>query len=203
LIIGLTGGIGAGKSTVARLFHQLGIHCVDADRVARDLVEPGTPLLAQLVAHFGPELLDRDQLNRAKLRQIIFQEPSAKAWLEQQMHPLIRAEIHRTLREPAFESPYQILEAPLLFENQLESLCHSTILVDTSVELQMERTVQRDGSTSATIAAIIASQMPADQKRLMADHIVHNSGDLDDLSAQVTRLHHQLIDNQTAKPETA
>jgi len=195
LIIGLTGGIGTGKSTVAHLLLDLGIHCVDADRVARQLVEPGTPLLAELVDHFGPELLDSGHLNRAKLRQLIFQDPSAKDWLEQKMHPLIRAEISRNLREPAFESAYQILEAPLLFENRLESLCHSSILVDTSVELQIARAVQRDGSAPETIAAIIASQMPAEQKRLKADHIVHNSGDLADLSAQVTRLHHHFINN--------
>ena len=198
MIIGLTGGIGAGKSTVSRQLQDLGIHCVDADRVARRLVESGSPLLAELIEHFGPELLDGDQLNRAKLRQLIFQDPSAKAWLDQKMHPLIRTEVSRILCEPAFDSAYQILEAPLLFENRLESLCHSTILVDTSVELQIARSVQRDGSTPETIAAIIASQMPAQQKRLQADYIVYNSGALADLSEQVMRLHHHLIDNLTS-----
>jgi len=198
LIIGLTGGIGAGKSTVARLFHALGIPIVDADQVARRLVEPGTPLLIELVEHFGPELLDSGQLNRAMLRQIIFQDAGAKSWLEQRMHPLIRAEILRSLRESAAESAYQILEAPLLFENRLETLCTSTILVDASVEMQIARTLQRDGSSLETVEAIIASQMPAQQKRLKADHIVHNSGDLADLRDQVTRLHRHLLDNSTS-----
>ena len=198
LIIGLTGGIGAGKSTVAGMFQALGITCVDADRVARELVEPGSPVLAQIVDHFGPELLEGEHLNRAKLRQLIFQDSTAKAWLEQCMHPMIRSEINRRLAESANDSPYQILEAPLLYENRLETLCAATILVDTDLDLQMARAVQRDGSTPDTIAAIIASQMPADQKRLRADYIIQNSGDLTDLNERVTRLHRHLIDNPIA-----
>ena len=198
MIIGLTGGIGAGKSTVAGMFRALGIDCVDADRVARDLVEPGSPVLAQIVDHFGPDLLEGDHLNRAKLRQLIFQDSAAKAWLEQCMHPMIRTEILRRLAESANESPYQILEAPLLYENRLETLCAATVLVDTDLDLQMARTLERDGSTPDTIAAIVASQMPAEQKRLKADFIIRNNGDLTDLRERVTCLYRHLIDNPIA-----
>ena len=142
LIIGLTGGIGSGKSTVAEQFAALGIVAVDADQASRAVVEPGMPALASIEKHFGPELITADgQLNRPALREIIFANPSEKDWLEALLHPLIRDWILAQLQ--AATSDYVILESPLLFETDQHQLVDAVLLVDVPVELQLERASAR------------------------------------------------------------
>ncbi len=186
MIVGLTGGIGSGKSKAAAFFREQGITVVDADQVARDVVEPGTQTLSAIEEHFGPSILDQGCLNRTKLKEIIFNTPSEKVWLEDLLHPVIREEMFRQLKNAT--SPYAILEAPLLFENGLENYCQRTIVVDIPIGLQVERTKKRDQSSSDLIHSIIESQMSREDRINKADYIVDNSGDLDSLKAQVLRL---------------
>ena len=159
LIIGLTGGIGSGKSTVAEQFAALGIVSVDADQASRAVVEPGMPALDYIEEHFGPELITADgQLNRPALREIIFADPSEKAWLEALLHPLIRDWIMVQLQ--AATSDYVILESPLLFETDQHQLVDAVLLVDVPVELQLERASARDGSDKPGIQRILTLRCP-------------------------------------------
>jgi dephospho-CoA kinase len=191
VIIGLTGGIGSGKSTVSRILKNKGIDIVDADCVAHEVVEPGTPAFAEIKKHFGSEILQGGALNRALLRQVIFSDPEQKQWLETLLHPIIHNELLRQLKMA--KSAYKILEAPLLLENHLQGLCYQTVLVDVPARLQLERASQRDGTAQEQIQAIIASQMPRKQKRQLADIILDNSADKATLTAKVEALHLRLL----------
>ena len=191
MIIGLTGGIGSGKSTVSRILKNKGIDIVDADCVAHEVVEPGTPAFAEIKKHFGSEILQGGALNRALLRQVIFSDPEQKQWLETLLHPIIHNELLRQLKMA--KSAYKILEAPLLLENHLQGLCYQTVLVDVPARLQLERASQRDGTAQEQIQAIIASQMPREQKRQLADIILDNSADKATLTAKVEALHLRLL----------
>jgi dephospho-CoA kinase len=207
LIIGLTGGIATGKSTVSQQFKHLGINIVDADLIARQVVEPGSDALAQIAKYFGDGILNADQsLNRAKLREIIFSDSSstnssvnsavnsgAKQWLNDLLHPIIRLEITHQLESAT--SPYVILDAPLLFENKLDAICHSSVLVDIPERLQIKRATQRDSVTSEQIKQIIDAQMPSTLKRDKADHIIDNSGTIDNTIVQVNALHNTFIEH--------
>lgn len=191
MIVGLTGGIGSGKSTVSKLFRSYGIAVVDADAVAREVVEPGTKGFENIVEHFGNGiLLENGSLDRAAMRERIFTNPSEKQWLEHLLHPLIREQMFDQLNR--LETPYKILEAPLLFENNLHTHCQKTILVDVEPELQVTRTALRDKSSNDEVNRIISSQMPRDEKLNLADYILDNSGSHDDLEPQVLRLHNVL-----------
>lgn len=198
MIVGLTGGIGSGKSTVSELFQNLGIVVVDADQVARDVVKPGTRALAEIQKHFGDEVTVGGELNRAALRQIIFSDATAQKWLEDLLHPLIRIETLKRLK--AADSPYAILEAPLLFENDLDQTCHRTILVDIPEDEQRRRASQRDNRTEAEIQKIIDIQMPRADKRKRADYTLDNSLTVEDLKPQVLRLD-QILRLMAANPE--
>jgi dephospho-CoA kinase len=192
LIIGLTGGIGSGKSTVAEAFRQLGIETVDADQASRAVVEPGMPALAAISAQFGSQIIQADgSLDRAALRQIIFTDPAQKLWLESLLHPLIRDWIIEQLK--AATSPYVILESPLLFETDQHQLVHKTVLVDLPEALQIERACARDGNQADQIQRIIDAQMPREEKLSRADIVLDNSGPLDTLVARVTAVHQTLL----------
>jgi len=192
LIIGLTGGIGSGKSTVAEAFRQLGIETVDADQASRAVVEPGMPALAAISAQFGSQIIQADgSLDRAALRQIIFTDPAQKLWLESLLHPLIRDWIIEQLK--AATSPYVILESPLLFETDQHQLVHKTVLVDLPEALQIERACARDGNQADQIQRIIDAQMPREEKLSRADIVLDNSAPLDTLAARVTAVHHTLL----------
>jgi dephospho-CoA kinase len=199
LIVGLTGGIGSGKSTVAAIFKELGIKVVDADQVAREVVEPGTEALSRIAEHFGKDILNDDgTLNRAELRNRIFGNTTEKTWLENLLHPIIRQEMLKHL--DSANSPYKILEAPLLFENGIQKLCVKSILVDVPVEMQIQRSSTRDSSSEESIQKIIDAQMPRTEKQALADYIIDNSGDEEALKLQVMRLD-QILRLLVSNPE--
>jgi len=187
-IVGLTGGIGSGKSTVAEAFRQLGITTVDADRASRAVVEPGMPALKSIAEQFGSEIIQEDgSLDRAALRTIIFSDPAQKTWLESLLHPLIRQWIVEQLQKAT--SPYVILESPLLYETDQHQLVDTVLLVDLPVELQIERAGARDGNQSEQIKRIIAAQMPREEKLSRADWVFDNAQPLEaPLEAVTTRV---------------
>ena len=190
LIVGLTGGIGSGKSTVAAAFGQLGIDTVDADRASRAVVEPGMPALDSIAEHFGKDIIQDDgTLDRAALRKIVFSDSGKKAWLESLLHPLIRHWIIEQLQQCS--GPYVILESPLLFETDQHQLVDLTLLVDLTEELQIERACARDNNQAEQIKRIINSQMPRQEKLSRADFVLDNSKPLETLDARVAELHQQ------------
>ncbi|MCL5425865.1 MAG: dephospho-CoA kinase [Gammaproteobacteria bacterium] len=190
MIIGLTGGIGSGKSTVARAFETLGIPWVDADDVAREIVTPGEPALLAIQARFGDLVINSDgTLNRAALRTIVFNDPAQRQWLESITHPKIRERILQQLEElSARGAPYVLLVSPLLFESDQHALVNQTIVVDIPQELQLARTLQRDGVSESQVHAILAAQLPREQRLSKADHVIDNSGDHASMMQQVSRL---------------
>lgn len=192
LIIGLTGGIGSGKTAVSTLFDQRGIDIIDADVVAREVVEIGTPALTQIAEHFGPEILAEDgSLNRGALRATIFSDPAAKDWLEALLHPLIAAETQRQLEQ--ISSPYGIYVSPLLVEMGQRGFCQRLLVVDVNEDIQLQRTMQRDNNDREQVQRIMASQASRQQRLDAANDIINNSGDLADLAKQVDDLHERYL----------
>ena len=191
-ILGLTGGIGSGKSAASQWFEQHGIVVVDADVVAREIVEVGQPALLQIQQAFGDWVLQKDgTLNRRALREHIFQYNDARRILESITHPAIRQSIIKQLQDA--QSPYVILVSPLLFETNQHELTDHTLLIDASIELQIQRAAQRDGQNIEQIHRIIAAQMPREQKQQLADDIVLNDGHLEHLYAHLQPLHEQYL----------
>lgn len=191
-ILGLTGGIGSGKSAASQWFEQHGIVVVDADIVAREIVEVGQPALLQIQQAFGDWVLQKDgTLNRRALREHIFQSNDARRILESITHPAIRQSIIQQLQDA--QSPYVILVSPLLFETNQHELTDHTLLIDASIELQIQRASQRDGQNIEQIHRIIAAQMPREQKQQLADDIVLNDGHLEHLYAHLQPLHEQYL----------
>ena len=191
-VLGLTGGIGSGKSAASQWFESQGIAVVDADIVAREVVNIGQPALQQIQQAFGDwVLLEDGSLNRRALREYIFQSPEARKTLENITHPAIRTSIIQQLH--AAQSPYAILVSPLLFETNQHELTQHTLLIDAAIELQIQRASQRDGQNVEQIQKIIAAQMPREQKRAMADDIVLNDGELEHLYAHLTPLHEKYL----------
>jgi len=187
-ILGLTGGIGSGKSAVAQCFIELGIHVADADQAARWVVEPGQPALTQIAAHFGPELLQADgQLDRATLRQRIFQDPAERQWLEALLHPLINQALVRDLA--GAQSPYAILVSPLLIEAGQYRLTQRLLVVDAPEQLQLQRALLRDQVSEQQIRAILKIQASRQERLRHADDVLTNDRDLHWLRAEVQRLH--------------
>ncbi|WP_432208497.1 dephospho-CoA kinase [Acinetobacter variabilis] len=195
-VLGLTGGIGSGKSAASQWFESQGIAVVDADIVAREVVNIGQPALQQIQQAFGDwVLLEDGSLNRRALREYIFQSPEARKTLENITHPAIRTSIIQQLH--AAQSPYAILVSPLLFETNQHELTQHTLLIDAAIELQIQRASQRDGQNVEQIQKIIAAQMPRGQKRAMADDIVLNDGELEHLYAHLTPLHEKYLQMAT------
>ncbi|MEG2263225.1 MAG: dephospho-CoA kinase [Acinetobacter sp.] len=191
-VLGLTGGIGSGKSAASQWFEAQGITVVDADVVAREVVELGQPALTQIQQAFGDWVLLADgSLNRRALREYIFQSPEARKTLESITHPAIRTSIIQQLH--AAQSPYAILVSPLLFETNQHELTQHTLLIDATIELQIERASQRDGQNIEQIRNIIAAQMSREQKQTMADDIVLNDGHLDHLYTHLRPLHQKYL----------
>jgi dephospho-coA kinase len=192
-VVGLTGGIGSGKSTIAELFAELGVPIVDADLVARQVVEKGSPLLAEIAAHFGPEILLEDgALNRAALREKVFNHESEKQWLNQLLHPAIRHEMLQQLA--AQDAPYCIFMVPLLIENNLTALCQRILVVDVLEHTQVERAGQRDNNQVEQIKRIMQSQVSRQERLKYADDVINNNEDLiaslPQLKQKVLDLHH-------------
>jgi len=191
-ILGLTGGIGSGKTAASDYLASKGIVVVDADVVAREVVEPGQPALQAIAERYGNDaLLPDGSLNRAWLRQKVFAEPEERQWLESQTHPRIREAIIHKLQ--AATSAYAILVSPLLFESGQYQLTQRTLLIDVSEALQVERASQRDQNDAEQIRRIIAAQMSGADKRAKADDIADNSQDLNHLYQQLDQLHHTYL----------
>ena len=192
MIIGLTGGIGSGKTAVSDTFEELGIVVVDADLASRVVVEKGKPCLEEITKHFGSEILtENEELDRAKLREIIFQSDEEKHWLESILHPAIARQIQDELS--ASTSPYTILVSPLLLETNQKDFCDKVLVVDVPVELQMERTLKRDGVSEEQVKSIIKAQISRDDRLELADEVIINDGSLEDLQSEVKELHERII----------
>jgi len=190
LVIGLTGGIASGKTTVADLFSELGVDLVDADIVAREVVAIGTPTLKKIAQHFGSRVIQANgELNRNELRTIIFSDESDKQWLNNLLHPLIRTTIIQQLS--ACQSPYCLLVAPLLLENNMQEMVNKVLVVDVDVATQIARTVARDNTNIKQAQAIIASQIPRERRLEQADFIIKNTGMINKLTNDVKKLHHE------------
>ncbi|MFW1676768.1 dephospho-CoA kinase [Pontibacter sp. JAM-7] len=186
-VVGLTGGIGSGKTAVSDHLQALGISIVDADVVAREVVIPGSFGLQQITRHFGPSILDKTgELNRPALRQIIFADPAERTWLEKLLHPLIRQRIVQLLANPT--DSFNVLSSPLLLETDQHTLTDYIVVVDLPENLQLQRTMQRDENSEAQVRAIIAAQMPRHARCDKADFILDNSGDKTDLANEIQRL---------------
>lgn len=187
-ILGLTGGIGSGKSAVAQRFVELGVHLVDADHAARWVVEPGRPALAKIVEHFGEGVLQPDgQLDRAALRSLIFQNAEQRRWLETLLHPLIGQEIMQYLARA--ESPYAILVSPLLIESGQHQLTQRVLVIDAPEQLQVQRTMQRDQTSAEQVQAILKAQASREERLRHADDVLVNDRDVEWLQTEVERLH--------------
>ena len=192
LVIGLTGGIGSGKSSVASIFANLGIQVINADQLARDVVEHGSPALAAIVERYGENILLEDgSLNRSDLREIVFANVSEREWLEQLTHPLIAQLMKDQLQ--AVSSPYAILESPLLIETDQKELVDRILVIDIVEDTQLQRTLARDNSAETTIKAIINSQIPREQRLEAADDVVDNSGKLETTEQEILRLHKKYL----------
>jgi dephospho-CoA kinase len=188
LVVGLTGGTGSGKSTVADLFAAHGIPIIDADVIAREITLPSTPAFHAILAHFGPSILQSDgSLDRQALRHIIFDDNEARAWLENTLHPLILEQIKQ--RISLISAPYCLVVIPLLAEKGSYTFINRILVVDASQQLQIERIRKRDHSDIKLATAIVQSQATREKRLKLADDIILNDGDLADLLPQVERLH--------------
>jgi len=186
-IVGLTGGIGSGKTTVANLFADLGVVLVDADIVAREVVSPGSEGLAAIVEHFGADILLSDgHLDRSMLRERIFNNDEQRLWLNGLLHPLIRETMLKNCKEA--QSNYVIMVVPLLFENGLDRLVQRTLLVDISPQLQQQRTMARDDVSAKQVQNIIGSQATRAEKLSKADDVIDNQGEISALKCKVDAL---------------
>jgi dephospho-CoA kinase (EC 2.7.1.24) len=200
-VVGVTGGIGSGKTTVTNLFQQHDIVVVDADVIARHIMDKGGEALAAVNERYGQQaLLEDGTLNRAWLRKRIFQHPEDKQWLNELTHPLIRQQILTQLQEA--QSPYVILSAPLLVENRLTKLCDRVLVVDVSEATQLERTQQRDDVSADQVQSIMNAQASREQRLQAADNIINNEADEAQLVAQVEKLHELYLRLALAKRST-
>lgn len=191
-VVGITGGIGSGKSAVTDHLETLRITVVDADKVARVVVEPGTPGLAAIAEHFGEDILLADgRLDRAALRKIVFDNPDERKVLEGITHPRIRDEISRQLSEA--NSPYVVLSSPLLLESGQNTFADYVVVVDVPEEVQLTRTMARDDNSEALVKQIMAAQLDRQTRLSRADTSIMNDGSLEALYERVKKLHEDLL----------
>ena len=196
-IVGLTGGIGSGKSVVSTKFLSLQINVNDADIASRKIVEPGQPALVEIENHFGSDILTKEGfLNRGKLREVIFSDPKEKKWLESILHPKIREYLVQEIKGSS--SPYSILVSPLLLETNQYQLCSRILLVDVPRGIQVKRTVLRDKVPESQVEKIILSQMDREERLEKADDVLLNTGTVLELEEQVLELHKKYL--QMLKP---
>jgi len=188
LIVGLTGGIGSGKSTVARRFAALGVPVIDADVIAREVVAPGEPCLEAIVDLFGEGVLDeKGCLNRRKLREQVFMDNDARHRLEAILHPAIRTRMLERLSQ--IDAPYAVLVIPLLLEAGQRDLVDRVLVVDTPPDMQVVRAGRRDGVAPEEVRRIMGAQIGREDRLAAADDVLYNSGDLDSLLRQTDALH--------------
>ena len=192
-VVGLTGGIGSGKTVASDRFEELGVKVVDADIASRVVVEIGKPALSSIEDEFGSDVISDDgSLNRAKLREIIFKDDKAKSWLESLLHPLIGQHILDEIASAT--SKYVILVSPLLFETTQFQMCNRTLLIDVPKDIQILRTAKRDKVPESQVEKIIASQMDRDQKIGKADDVIVNDGEIGDLISKIDKIHQRYIE---------
>ena len=193
-LVGLTGGIASGKSTVAKILQSLGAAIVNAADLAHEVVEPGHEAWKEIVASFGADILQSDQtLDRQKLRALIFNQPEARKRLESIIHPRVRALAEERIRQYAAAGyPVVIYEVPLLFEGNLQEWLRPVILVACGVETQTARLQKRDHLTAADAEKHIAAQMSLKDKRRLADYVIENNGSLEDLERQTRQILEEL-----------
>lgn len=190
--VALTGGIGSGKTTVANAFSRLGVTIIDADVIARQVVAPGQSALNAISEHFGNDILLADgSLNRRLLREKIFSSPDEKRWLNALLHPLIHLRTQAELSHA--RSPYVLWVVPLLVENQLQQKADRVLVVDVSPEVQIERTIGRDGVSRQHAEQILAAQATREQRLTIADDVINNDGAPDRVAEHVERLHRQYL----------
>ena len=194
-VIGLTGGIGSGKSTVARIFKELGAEVVDADQLAREVVAPGQPALKDVVAAFGPGVIQADgTLDRPRLASIIFRDDVARATLNAITHPRIRSRMRAEVESRRGRSGLLVLDIPLLFEGDPPEEIETSVVVWVDRATQLRRLVERDGFTLEEASRRIAAQMPLDAKRDRADEVIDNSRSLEETRAQVEKLYRRYLE---------
>lgn len=187
-ILGVSGGIGSGKTAATDHFQTLGIDVIDADIVAREIVQIGESALADIAEHFGQNVLQADgTLNRAVLREIVFADPAQRKALEAITHPAIRQRLHEQCM--AAQSPYAILASPLLWESGQAALTQRSLLIDASEATQLARASQRDGVSEAQIRAIMAAQWTRAQRLAAADDVISNEGSVAELQQQINDIH--------------
>lgn len=212
MIVGLTGGIGSGKTTVSEFFKELDIPVIDSDQITRDLVEPNQPALKKIVAHFGSEILHKNEspdknlnknldeniagtLDRKKLRNIIFNNPSERLWLENLLHPLVKDEIFKratiiTNSHSQPKPPYIIVQVPLLIESNFHKLVDRVLVIDCPLDIQIQRVVQRDKTNPEQVQTIAETQIDREVRLKEADDVIMNDSTLSDLKQKVIELHH-------------
>ena len=193
LVVGITGGIGSGKSAVTSRFEALGITVVDADLASRVIVEPGKPALEAIREHFGSAVITPEGvLDRAQLRSLVFASPDERVWLEQLTHPLIGQEITDQLA--ASMSPYTILSSPLLLETSQKQRADTIVVVDVPEETQLARTIARDNNDADQVKRIMAAQMSREDRLALADIVIDNSEPIDELDSVVADLHREFLE---------
>lgn len=193
-VVALSGGVASGKSTIANLFAQLGVPIIDADIIARQVVEVGTEALAQIVKHFSTEiLLPNGELDRSQLREIIFNNDHERLWLNNLLHPIIHQITQKQIAKQT--APYVIWVVPLLIENNLHQLADRVLMVDVPETLQMERLIYRDKISESLAKRMIRTQVTLAERLSYADDIIVNNGNLASLSEQVNKLHQQYLNN--------
>lgn len=191
-VVGISGGIGSGKTTVTDLFAEYDVEVIDADVIARQVVEPGTEALKAIVDKFGTPILDTSGwLDRAKLRKLVFAKPDIKSWLNQLLHPAIRQFMILQIQQA--QSPYCLLSVPLLVENKLYEMVDTVLIVDVDEATQLHRTVLRDNSNEQQIRAIMQSQASREERLAVADDVIDNNAEKSLLSKQVAVLHRQYL----------
>ena len=199
LCIGLTGGIGSGKTTATEMFAELGVPCIDADDVSRQAVARGAEALQEIAKQFGTEVLDENgELNRRKMREIVFSDDNAREKLEAIIHPRVYERINEFLDGVSF--PYCIISSPLLIEKRSHYAHDRVLVVDLPESLQVERASKRDEQSEAEIAKIIHSQIPREQRLQAADDVISNDGDVSHLRTQVHSLHKQYLELASNAP---
>ena len=191
-IVGLTGGIGSGKTTVSQFFLNNNIEVINSDAISREVVQPGTNALAKIEERFGAEILTGTKtLNRPRMRSIIFKDEDQKDWLENLLHPLIRDSINRSIA--CAKSDYVVLESPLLLETDQHKLVDRILVVDISPKTQLERTLARDGGSKDTIKSIIDSQLTRSERLNRADDVINNEQDIQSVQSEFESIHRNYL----------
>lgn len=192
LKIGLTGGIGSGKSVAAKYFSRLNIPVIDADEIVHELLKPNTVIYKKIVAHFGVNFLIRKKiLNRAKISKYIFSNKKERLWLEKLVHPYVRAKILKRIK--SFNAPYCILVIPLLFETKFPPKVDRILVIDCPKQTQIKRTYKRNRYTTSQIKAIIEAQADRKERLKKADDIIHNVGTLTAFKKKVKKMHNYYL----------